>query len=140
VPAEWPDKEDKLPLHLPQQEQQELAMADADADLNDEWGGVEFNPDDEKATDLMGSIVEKPQEARSENQSDILCNIDNSNTVSRNIALEYNYHQKMICYHLMRMTMMQELLQHLLLMMSCNDDLLEPGIPTQHQTLALVTL
>jgi hypothetical protein len=64
-------------------------MADADADLNDEqWGGVEFNPDDEKSTDLMGSIVEKPQETHIENQSDILHNIDNSNKVSRNVALE----------------------------------------------------
>jgi hypothetical protein len=37
-------------------------MADADGDLNDEqWGGVEFNPDDEKATDLMWSIVENPR-------------------------------------------------------------------------------
>jgi hypothetical protein len=34
VPAELPDKEDKMPLHLPWQEPQQLAMADAD--LNDE--------------------------------------------------------------------------------------------------------
>jgi hypothetical protein len=53
-------KEDKSPLHLPQQEPKELAKADAD--LNDEqWGGAEFNPNHEKATHLMGSIVEKPQ-------------------------------------------------------------------------------
>jgi hypothetical protein len=32
--------------------------------------------------------VEKPQEAQSENHSDILRNIDNSNKVSRNVALE----------------------------------------------------
>jgi hypothetical protein len=41
VPTELPDEEDKLPLHLPRQEPQELAMPDAD--LNDEqWEGVEF--------------------------------------------------------------------------------------------------
>jgi hypothetical protein len=53
VPAELPDEEDKLPLHLPRQEPQESAMANADTDLNDEqWGGVK-EPQSENQTDIL---------------------------------------------------------------------------------------
>jgi cohesin complex subunit SCC1 len=57
VPAELPDEDTSL--HIPPHQPEA-----AEYEMNDEqWGGVEFDPDDENATDSTGSIVEKPRAA-----------------------------------------------------------------------------
>jgi cohesin complex subunit SCC1 len=72
VPAELPDEDTSLhiPQHHHHHHQKETTADEYEMNNDEQWGGVEFDPDDENATDSTGSIMEKPRAAK---QSEVCC-------------------------------------------------------------------